>query len=778
VGVHLAIMSATAEALPGRTPGLRASAFRRPLFLRMHGYRLILDPDGSLKSLDSLQERRAVFGFERLSIYKVQAGVVVQGQKPDWAIRVFPRQVQLAGRIFDAVEVVQSIEFFQGASSGYLRRVKLKNAGTAQLSLRLIDVLDPTASQLSEVSMKWGALGVNAFNRGSHVAMDEISDLQSARVVGSLPSPKRLFMTTERARVRDLINAGELGDSTAGMSGQVIILALHELDLAPTETKDITFVSIYNPSKLEEALTDFGRLQGDWKVPRGDGPLIATSSLTLTEAAAWAIPTLESTRHGSVGLDLLESLKALSYVNTAGATSAFEDARRLLRKDGSVPHSSDPTEPGALESAVLLQAVSAYLLMARDKKLSRSLYPLVKKLASFLMVSTKEYFLRTNPALPQGWRRSLGRGYPAGEIPEISLAAVGGLTGAAQVARQVAKSDDAGRFRERAEMMAEMIRKRLVDERGFLSLCLDSTGRLRSDETIDMAVAAYRHGFLASAEQAGAHRLLEKDFETPYGPRTVPNSNRLYFNPSYGQGQVGGFWTRAALAHALVCYRAGLAGIGSLSLEKVAKLVIDDSVRLGGSPGEFPYWLDVECRELHGDDSDPVAAARLIEGLLEGELGLEVGAGTVSLSPPASSSMKWVLASEVWAGEPITVFVGRGGGRADAFASGSRLDVKQGVRFAKAELLELPVKGLHAISFYNPGQVICVGSSSLAPARASVSFAPRAAELSKRLSTPLEEYLKANGSWSKVSTLRVLPTMTFEATLGPGEWRAFRVSTA
>jgi len=771
-------MGATVEALPVRTPGLRASAVRRPLALRMRDYRLLLDPDGSLRSFDSLRERRAVFGFERLSIYKVQAGVVVQGQRPDWAIRVSPRQAQLSGRIFDALEVAQSVEFFRGASSGYLRKVKLRNAGTTQLTLRLIDVLDPTASQLGEVTMKWGALGVNAFNRGSHVAMDEISDLQSARVVGSLPSPKKLFMTTDRTRVRDLVNAGELGDSTAGMSGQVIIVTLHELDLAPSETKDVTFVSIYNPAKLEEALTDFGRLQGDWKPPRREGMLIAASSSSLTEAAAWATTSLDSARYESEGLDLFESLKAISFVDKEGAASIIENARRLLRKDGAVPHSSDQREPGVLESAVLLKAVSAYLLMARDKKVSRSLYPLVKKLASFLMAASKEYSLKTDPALPQGWRRSLGRGYPAGEIPEVTLGAVGGLAGAAQVARQVAKTEDAGKFRERAEMLAEMVRKRLVDERGFLSLCLDSSGRLRSDETIDMAVATYRHGFLASAEQAATHRLLEKDFETPYGPRTVPNSNRLYFNPSYGQGQLGGFWTRAALAHALVCYRVGLAGIGSLSLEKVAKLAVEESVKLGGSPGEFPFWVDVEGREFHGERSDPVAAARLVEGLLEGELGFEFGPGTVSISPSNSSSLKWVLASEVWAGEPITVFVGRGGGKSYAFASGSRLEVRQGERFAKAELLDLPIRGLHAVSLHGPGQVICIGNSSAAPARSSVSFAPRAAELSKRLSTPLEEYDRTNGSWAKVSSLRVFQTMTFDAALGPGEWKVFRVSTA
>ncbi len=768
---------ATVEAIPARSQPLRASSLKKPISLMAQDYRLSLEPDGSLRSFDSLPERRAVFGFERLSAYKVQAGVVVQGQKPDWALRVRPQQAQMSGKFFDSVEATHSVEFFQAASAGYLRHVKLKNGGSSPLTLRLMDVLDPTASQLGDVS-KWGSLGVNAFNRGSHVAMDEISDIPSARVVGSMPSPKKLFMTTDRSRVRELVAAGDLGDPTAGMSGQVIIVSLHELELQPGEAKEVTFASIYNPSKLEEALSDFGRLQGDWKPAKRQGTFVAASSPALTESASWAVASLFGARHAKFGLDKLEAVKASGYVDKDAPLRAVEASRSLIRRDGAVPHSLDQMEPGPLETAVLLQAVSSYLLAARDKKASRSLYPLVKKLAAYFMASSKDYCLKTSPALPQGWRRSPGRGYQAGEVPEVSLAAAGALAAASQVARSVSKGDDAGRFRERAEMLTEMVKKRLVDERGFLSLCLDPSGRLRPDETIDMAVAAYRHGFLPSAEQAAAHRLLERDFETPYGPRTVPTSNRLYFNPSYGQGQLGGYWTRAALAHAIVCYRVGLAGIGSLALEKVARLVTEDAVKLGGAPGEFPYWVDVEGREVHGEEGDTVAAARLLEALVEGELGAEALAAGVSVSAAASSSLKWLLVAEAWIGEPVTVFVGRGGGKAQAFASGQHVDVKQGWAYGRSELLEPPVRGLHAVSFSGPGQAICVGNSTAAPLRGTLSFPPRDPDLSKRLSTPLEEYDRSNCSWTKVSTIRVFSTMSFDVSLAPGEWKAFRISTA
>ncbi len=770
-------MGVTVEALPGRTQGLRASAIRKPIALRMRGSRALVEPDGSLRSFDALPERRSVFGFEQVWIYKVQAGVVVQAQRPDWTIRLTPRSVQMGGRVFESIDVAQSVEFFQGASSGYVRKVRLKNSGSIQLKLRLIDIMDPTAAQLGGSSGRWGSLGVNAFNRGSHVAMDEISDPPSARVVGAHPSPKKFFMTTDRGGAQDLVAAGELPDPTAGMSGQVIVLSLHEFDLAPSEAKEVAFASIYSPARLEDALSDFGRLEVGEKAPRIQGPLISCSSPTLTEAAAWAVALLEGARFTADILDRFESLKALTHVDPDEAKSLIIGARGIIRKDGSMPHSLDPSEAGLLESAVLLQAASAHLLFANDKKLTRSLYPFLRKLAGFLMESSRDYSVQTSPSLPQGWRRSLGRGYPTGEIPEVSLAVAGALAGASHAARQISRPDDAGRFRERAEMIAERVRKRLLDDRGFLSLCLDSSGRLRNDETADMAVAAFRHPFLPSAEQAAVHRLLEKDFETPYGPRTVPHSNQLYFNPSYGRGQLGGFWTRASLAHALLCYRAGLAGIGSLGLEKVAKLVIEDSVTLGGSPGEFPSWVDIEGRESHADESDTVAAARLVQGFLEGELGLEAGHAEVSISPQPSSSLKWVLAANLSVGEPTMIFVGRGGGKVHAFAGGTRLGVKLGTKYSKGELLESPAKGLYAVSFTGPGQAVCIGNASGAAARGAVSFAPRAAELSKRLSTPLEEYDRTRGGWGKVGTLRVFPTMTFEASLGPGDWKAFRVST-
>jgi len=700
----------------------------------------------------------------------------VASPKTEWAARLTPRSAQFTAKLFDSVDAAQSLEFYRGESRGLLRRARFRNGGAAPMKLRLMELVDPTAAHF-DPSGRWGSLGVNAFNRESHVAMDEVSDPPSARVVGSSPAPARYYMTANRAKAQDLLAVGELPDSTAGMSGQVLILSQHDFELAPGESKEMMFAAIYHPGKLEDALADFRRIQDGEKLPQPKRPYIATSDQSINEAASWALAAVEGSALAEDPLDGYESMAGLSYFDPGLTKSLQAGAKREARKDGSLPHALVRSSSGVLETAVFLRGLARPLALSQDKKLARLSYPTVKKLAAFLLSCSKDFSVPLDPAFPQGWRRSLGSGYPTGEIPEISLSVSGALAQASQVARLVSKSDDAARFRERAEMISDHVRKKLIDERGFLSLCRDTAGRLRNDETVDMAVAAFRHPFMASAEQAAAHRLLERDFDTPYGPRCVPSTNQIYFNGAYGRGQLGGVWPRAVLAHALVCYRCGLSGIGSLALRKVAKLVVEDAARLGSSPGEFPMWVDVDRGEAHPEGGDPVAAARFIEALLEGELGVSAVVDGPSFSPPQSSGLLWLIASDVWFGEEVSVFIGRSSGSVHVFFSGSKAESKEGSRFGRSERLELGVRGVHGVSFHSPGQVICVGNSGTSSSKFTVSFSPRAPELAKHLSTPLETYDPSKGSWTKSGAIRVLPTMSFEAAVEAGGWKAFRVST-
>ncbi|HKT22630.1 MAG TPA: hypothetical protein VJR06_08485, partial [Nitrososphaerales archaeon] len=474
-------MAATAESVASRPIGFRSSNMKRPLQLQSLGRRLTVDPDGAIRSLASSEERRALFGFEQLWFYKVQAGIVVHAQRPDWDVRLTPARARLSGKVFD-VEVVQSLEFYPGKAAGFIRRLGVKNGGQAPVRLRVLELVDPTAAHFPDGSGSWGSLGVNAFNRESHVAMDEVSDPPSARVVGSYPAPSKFYMTTDRQRAQEVVSSGELPEPTAGTSGQVLTLSGHELELAPGESREIAFTSIYNPGKLEEALSDFARLKpGQTGTP--SGPELSCSDPSITDAAAWALASVQGAPYATDLLDRYESLRAISFFYPDLASKVAAGAKASLRRDGSLPHSLDPSKPGLLETAAFLRATALAVFLSQDKKQAKASYPLIKKCAAFLMASGVEG--ASDPSLPQGWRRRLGSGYPTGEVPEVALAVAAALEASSAAARLASKSDDAGKFLERSKLICEHVRKKLLDERGFLSLCRDTGGRLRTDETVD-----------------------------------------------------------------------------------------------------------------------------------------------------------------------------------------------------------------------------------------------------------------------------------------------------
>jgi hypothetical protein len=769
-------MAAATTSVPAGAQGFRSSALRRPAAISRGDSKLLVDGDGAVCSLDSLSERRSLFGRGQLHFYKVQAGVTVPAPRIDWSMQLSPGSVRLSGRFFDGIEAVQSLGFVPHPAFGYVRKLRVRNAGTSRVALRLVSLSDPTSAHYSNSPDRWGSLGINAFNRHGRVAIDEISEPHSARVIGTVPAPARFYMTTDRNRATELLQGGDLPEETAGMSGQVIVLSVHEFGLAPSESEELVFASLYGPGKLEDVLAAFEKLGQTGAAPPTVEPSFACSSPGVSEAFSWAAATIGGARFEDDLLDRLEATKGAEYIDPQAAEGIIADAKRLVDRGGLLGHSQDPSKPGFLETSLFISAASRHSVVVGDRKLARKSYLLLKKMAGALTARSTGGALRLEPGLPQGWRRAIKTGYPAGEVPEVSLAAASAFHDLSLVSAMLDKGEESATYAEMSEMIAEGVARRLRDQRGFLCSGTDSTGRVIPGETVDMAVACYRNAGLRSVDSSAVHRLLEDDFQTDYGPRTVPTSNRTYFHSSYGQGQLGGYWTRAALSLACLSYAVSLPGVGSLLLEKVSRLVTEDALKFGGIPGEFPFWVDVERNEAHGGGGDPVAASRFVEALVEGELGFEVLRGIPCFGPPKLSTIKWALARDIWAGERVSVFVGRAAGKAVAFASSRRAELKSGQRFDSWEPAEAAPRGAYAMSFYGPGQVVCVGNSTSSAVRVHVDFSGRASGLTHRLSTPLEEFDPTMETWSKIGSLRVSPKMGFDAPLGPGDWKAYRIS--
>jgi hypothetical protein len=755
-----------------------STLIKRSLFLTKGHDKLKLEPDSSCSWFFSKRFGKILYGRESLALFKFQAGVKIESSQRENMIRVSPGQMTFSSRPFEGLVLAQTIRIHSGESSAYSRAIRLTNRSERQMRLRLITLHDPTSLNFRKEKEPPGEIGVNAFNRGAHIVMDDVGDSTGVRVFGSQPSPSVIYMTREKHRVNDLIAAGELPEQTAGISGAIAILTQHDMDLAPSASLEIRMSSLYNPSRLEEALMEFNGLSeivGD-RTAHDTEPSFACSSSSLGFCFAWAKARLDSIEQETNLLELLFSASALRTLRPSYLKTLLERIKSLQRKDGFLPHSLDPMKAGVLETCQFLIAVCECVLIQGDRKLSRVMQAVLRRAADALVNASKGGLISCDPSLPQGWRRRLRSGYPSAIITEVNLAASRALKEYASFACSLGKGIDSAKYREVSEMILSSVNERLKDqENGIIMLNIDPHGRQHKEITVDSSVAISYNSSDHNLASSVVHRLLDKDFETGYGPRTVPSSNPLYFSSAYGEGQLGGYSTRAALTHALLAYQSGYAGIGSMQLEKVAKLVHTDCERMGGVPGEFPYWLDPDRKVITSQGSDPVAASRLVDAVLYGELGLSLNPTRIELRPAENSRLRLLSAQNFYADSYGSFFLGREGDRVYSASTFQRCESKNTLKLAKCE--KVPANAaLECLHFFGPRQLLCAGNTSGSETSTSVSIPLKDNLLSKSLFAGVEELDPETGAWSLTEKIRSSEKLSLKLTVRPNSWKMLRIS--
>ena len=369
--------------------------------------------------------------------------------------------------------------------------------------------------------------------------------------------------------------------------------------------------------------------------------------------------------------------------------------------------------------------------------------------------------------------------------------AVRALRDAATIAYLVGKGTDSARFRELSLRLLNGVNEKLRDsESGMLALNVDQRGVVHKEITIDQAIGLSYYSPDANLASSIVHRLLDKDFETGYGPRCVPNSNGLYYNSSYGEGQLGGYWTRASISHAILAFSSGYPSIGSSQLEKISRLVHLDAEKLGGVQGEMPYWIDADRRQIMSSGSDPVAAARFVEALVFGELGLSIGPQGVRLKVTEASQLKWLLFHAMDLGSRSSVFVGRAAGKSfvitsldkelmdDAPRSGRSTMVMMSSHFPRCELSEgHGPSGLEYLLFWDENvSLLCVGNTLSSGCSAQLSLPVRSKALTTSLFAEVEELQQETGLWSKVERTKLTSNLDVTVELKPNSWKMLRFS--
>ncbi len=763
------------EARLAESREISASQLKRALILSRGYDRLRVEPDGSVSSLYTARSRRLAFGREQLATFRVQSGVLIPQRQKETRIRISPGSADFWS--LDSPETSQSVTLLSARSTGYTRSFTLVNRTDSPSRFRIVALLDPTTMSFRREKDAPGEIGVNAFNRGDHVVMDDVGDTTGVRVIGFSPRPSSVYMTKDKQRALDLVGSVEMLDSVAGMSGAILIIAQWEVDLLPGAKTELRTSSLYHPSSLETALADLSSVNArtSEKESSTNGSVFRCSSPTLNFAFGWARASLDAIEGEGDILDRLSAGFGLQTVRPDFYEKEFEVHKSLQRKDGLLPHSQSDAA-GPLETALFLLHACAYLGRKEDKKLTRRWYPSLRRAGKGLEALSRKGLISSGPLHPDGWRRRLGSGFPTGVLSEVNLVASRALADLARVAFGLGKGTDSAEFREASVKLTGALNASLRDaESGMLALNLDPSGRLHKELTMDQAVSLAYDPLDRNLASSLVHRLMDADFETGFGPRTVPNSNALYYSATYGDGQLGGYWTRAALSHALLAYASGYPSIGSLQLEKVAKLVSTESEKIGGVPGEFPFWIDADKRTVGSIGSDPVAASRFLEALLVGELGLQLGGKKTKMDPPGGSKVQWLLLHGLDLGTSGSLFVGRSSSRSFTVSSYPSLEAPDVKTYAHSDRLELqqPLEGL--LFWDDLTVLVCVGNTTPNETSTKLSVPVRAKSLSRSLFVDLDEFNQETAAWRRLGRIRTLDRIELRAEVRPGSWKWFRI---
>src|SRR2546422_5879223 len=185
-----------------RTPTKPITLFKRFLKTR-------IDPDGDLLWSYSALEGRLIFGRSFLQVYKVQAGVRLRTSRRGAQVKMSPGLLELESRASDTLALSQTFEVVASDSSALTRKIRLSNLGKEAVKIIIISLHDPTSVNFRGSSDPPGGVGVNAFNRGDHVAIDDLGDVAGARVIGSSPAPQIIFMAKGKLKAPELAQRGE-----------------------------------------------------------------------------------------------------------------------------------------------------------------------------------------------------------------------------------------------------------------------------------------------------------------------------------------------------------------------------------------------------------------------------------------------------------------------------------------------------------------------------------------------------------------------------------------
>jgi glycogen debranching enzyme len=257
------------------------------------------------------------------------------------------------------------------------------------------------------------------------------------------------------------------------------------------------------------------------------------------------------------------------------------------------------------------------------------------------------------------WRNII-EGYTlSGAVTEINAECYLALRLAADAARVLGYTEDARRFGSAADTLRVEINGRLrSDKTGMYLLNLDNKGVAHHDITGDLIFPVLAGVADEAMSEKILGRLLQADFWTEYGVRTVapgePN-----FNPDSCYQLLGGVWPNLT-AWVAYCLRSSMPGMVAEAMVNIYRIAdVTRPVDWGFVvPGEFPERLHGMNFTSRGMTLSPWTPPTYLWLGFEGLLGVRCGWKEIELNPALPDDWKWIAVKDLQVnGSWITAFL-------------------------------------------------------------------------------------------------------------------------
>lgn len=288
----------------------------------------------------------------------------------------------------------------------------------------------------------------------------------------------------------------------------------------------------------------------------------------------------------------------------------------------------------------------------------RAVFPLVVKIADY-MLSQRDanglLFCKAGGVDMFGitsWRNIIPYYTLDGAVTEINAEAYFALEASARLAAIVDDRAAWEKFSREATALREAMLGKLfnADTSAFV-LNYDKDRNYQDNFTADEIFPVLFEVAEPAVRKAILARLLESDFTTPVGLRTISTADAWYF-PSHGFGLLGGVWPDLTLWFAVALARNGAPHEAVNWLEAIYRTMEAGAAR-NTVPGQFGEWFDGGSLTNRGMYLSPWTGAKYLWAVAETVCGIDGyrTSGRLHIAPLLPDDWTWTAAVRVhWGG--------------------------------------------------------------------------------------------------------------------------------